>query len=114
MMVSYDGRLFRSRANSAGGDVGSDTRFHYHQRDRVVWATYEGGTVLFGTLIGTCDEEGRLDLRYQHVTVERTLKTGRCRSAPELLPDGRLLVRETWEWTEGGEGRGTSEIEEIG
>ena len=36
-----------------------------------------------------------------------------CRSVPEVLADGRLRLHETWSWTEGGEGAGTSTVEEM-
>ncbi len=112
--LNYDGRVFRSVANSDGGDVGPETIFHYFQRDEVVWATYEGGSVLFGTLVAKADSAGTLDMRYQHLTADGTFKTGRCRSRPEVLADGRVRVHEEWEWTGGVVGNGVSIVEEDG
>lgn len=57
--------------------------------------------------------DGRLDMRYQQVSTVGTIKTGRCVSVPEVLPDGRLRLRESWRWTEGGDGSGESTIEEV-
>ena len=110
---SYDGRVFRSVENSAGGDVGDETTFHYRQRDEVVWATYVGGAVRFGTLVAVADAHGVLDMRYQHVSSDGVFKSGRCRSIPESLPDGRLRLHERWHWTDGATGTGESIIEEI-
>ncbi len=112
MSVNYDGRTFRARANSEGGDVDAGTTFRYRQHGPLVWGTYEGGAVRFGTLIAVCDDTGRLDMRYQHVATDGTIKSGRCLSRPETLPDGRLRLHETWEWTEGGPGAGVSVVEE--
>jgi hypothetical protein len=112
-MVQYEGRVFRSVANSDGGDVGEGTTFHYHQQADIVWATYSGGSVRFGTLLARVDEDGNLDMRYQHVSIEGEFKSGLCRSRPEQLPDGRLRLHEQWQWTGGAEGRGVSIIEEI-
>jgi hypothetical protein len=39
--------------------------------------------------------------------------TGKCRSIPEILPDGRLRLREVWQWTSGDFSRGASVIEEL-
>jgi len=64
-------------------------------------------------LIATVDDTGRLDMRYQQVAIDGTLKAGRCISTPEVLPDGRLRLHESWNWTEGGDGSGTSVIEEM-
>ena len=111
--VSYDGRIFRSLANSEGGDVGDATTFHYRQEGEVVWATYAGGSVRFGTLLARADEAGNLEMRYQHLSSAGEWKAGRCQSRPELLPDGRLRVHERWQWTDGADGQGLSVIEEL-
>ena len=113
MKINYDGRHFRSVANDGAGDVDSDTLFHYRQEGDVVWATYHGGGVAFGTLTAVVLADGRLDMRYQQVSKTGTIKTGRCMSVPEILPDGRLRLHESWRWTEGGDGSGESRIEEV-
>jgi hypothetical protein len=79
----------------------------------VVWATYAGGSILFGTLLARADGDGNLDMRYEHLLRDGAFKTGRCNSRPELLSDGRLRVHEQWRWTDGAEGQGASVIEEI-
>ena len=111
--MNYEGRVFRSVANSEAGDVGQETTFHYRQEGQVVWAIYSGGSVLYGTLLAKADSAGNLDMRYQHLTRDGGFKTGRCQSRPELLPDGRLRLHEHWEWTSGAEGAGVSIVEEI-
>jgi hypothetical protein len=111
--VNYNDRYFRSVGNVDGGDVDADTVFHYRQEDEIVWATYRGGGVAFGTLTALVLPDGRLDMRYQQVSKDGIIKTGRCLSTPEILSDGRLRLHESWSWTEGGEGAGESRIEEI-
>jgi hypothetical protein len=110
--ISYDTRRFVSVSNTANGEVDARTVFHYRQRGDVVWATYEGGGVRFGTLVATVDAEGRLDMRYSHVNARGELMTGVCRSTPEVLPDGRLRLRERWRWTSGDGSEGESIVEE--
>jgi hypothetical protein len=112
-MINYDARIFRSVANSDGGDVGNETVFHYHQRDDIVWATYDGGSVTLGTLLAKVDSSGALDMRYHHVAADGTFKSGRCRSRPEILADGRIRLHEQWQWTDGASGEGASIIEEV-
>jgi hypothetical protein len=107
----YEGKTFRSVSNSASGDVSGETQFRYHQDGELVWATYEGGSVRFGTLVAKADAGGRLEMRYQHLTVDGELKTGRCTSVPEELDDGRLRLHEAWQWTDGESGK--SVIEEV-
>ncbi len=126
--VNYDGRIFQPVLApaapagdasgvpvqpTAGGDVDEGTRFQYHQQGNVVWATYSGGRVRFGTLVATLKSDGALDARYQHVASDGTIKSGRCRSTPEFLSDGRLRIHEEWAWTEGDAGSGSSIVEEL-
>jgi hypothetical protein len=113
MHMDYDDRRFASVTNSAAGDVGAGTMFHYRQQADVVWGTYEGGGIAMGTLIARVLADGSLDLRYQHVTREGAIKAGRCASKPEILTDGRIRLHERWQWTEGGAEAGESIIEEV-
>lgn len=111
--INYNDRYFVAKSNSMNGEVGADTLFHYRQRGQVVWATYEGGQVRFGTLIAKVNDEACLDMRYQHINRDGELMTGRCFSAPEVMPDGRLRLHERWQWTSGDESSGESIIEEV-
>ena len=113
MRIDYHDRHFRAVTNVGTGDVDTTTRFHYRQDGDVVWATYHGGSVAFGTLTARLLDDGSLDMRYQHVSIAGVMRTGRCRSTPELLSDGRIRLHESWQWTEGGEGSGESMIEEL-
>ena len=113
MKVDLEGRRFGSVENSASGEVGPETVFEYHQRDEVVWATYSGGAVRFGTLMATSDGDGVLDARYGHVNISGDLMTGECRSTPEVLGDGRIRLYEAWRWTSGDRSSGRSVVEEI-
>lgn len=111
--IDYDRRMFRALANSANGQVGGDTLFHYRQAGDLVVGTYQGGAIRHGQLIARVDGEGGLDMRYQHVTETGELMTGVCRTRPERLPDGRLRLHENWRWTCGDHSAGTSILEEI-
>ncbi|TPQ18609.1 hypothetical protein [Streptomyces sporangiiformans] len=110
--TDYDGRSFRSAATetatSAGVPVG-----RYHQKGDIVWAEFSGGAVVSGYLVGRQAGDGRLDLAYCQVLADRTVVSGRCVSTPEILPDGRIRLREDWERHGVGASRGVSYIEEI-
>ena len=110
--ISYEGREFVGVENTGSGEVGAETVFRYRQEGDVVWATYAGGGVRFGTLIATVGDGGRLDMRYGHVNARGELMTGECLSTPEVLPDGRLRLFERWRWTSGDRSAGTSVVEE--
>ena len=111
--INYNERVFQSVSNTSDGDVGAETVFRYRQDGDLVWGTYSGGHVRFGTLLAIASPEGTLAMRYQHLTSTGEFKAGECSSMPELLADGRVRLHEQWCWTAGGVGSGTSIVEEI-
>ena len=113
MSINYDNRYFKSVKNSGTGEVGQETIFHYRQEGAIVWATYEGGQIELGTLVAKVNQDGSLDMRYHHVNIKDEIMTGRCKSKPETMPDGRLRLYETWQWTSGDLSSGESVIEEF-
>jgi hypothetical protein len=106
----YGGRVFALRANSANGEAAPGTLFQYQQRDRNVWATYRGGRVREGTLVALAGDGDSLEIRYHQENVEGRFRAGRCRALPERLGDGRLLLREAWEWLDGDRSSGAAVI----
>lgn len=113
MKINYDQRRFRSIENSASGEVSGETVFHYRQQDDLVWAEYAGGEIRFGNLIAKVLEDGKLEMRYQHLNRKGELMTGKCVSTPKILPDGRIRLHEKWQWTCGDFSEGESIVEEI-
>jgi hypothetical protein len=112
--IDFNNRRFVSVSNSASGEVGSATVFHYRQSGDLVWATYEGGTIRFGTLVALVAGDGGLDMRYQHVNDRGEFRSGRCRSRLEVLPDRRYRLHEQWTWSNPRDGEsGESVVEEV-
>ena len=111
--IDFDRRRFRTVRNSDAGESSSETVFRYHQKGSVVWATYRGGDVTYGTLLARVDGHGRLDMVYQHLNKNGDFRSGRCRARTEILPDGRYRLHERWEWTSGAAGSGRSVTEEV-
>ncbi len=111
--INYDNKTFAPVQNSETGDVNTETVFHYHQKDNLVWAEYTGGEIVFGSLIAKVTEEDWLEMRYQHLNAQGELMTGKCFSTPEILADGRIRLYEKWQWTSGNLAKGESIVEEI-
>ncbi|MDQ3750235.1 MAG: n-acetylglutamate synthase [Acidobacteriota bacterium] len=111
--INYDNKTFASVQNSETGDVNTETVFHYHQKDNLVWAEYAGGEIVFGSLIAKVTDEDSLEMRYQHLNAQGKLMTGKCFSIPEILADGRIRLYEKWQWTSGNLAKGESIVEEI-
>ncbi|WP_226333563.1 n-acetylglutamate synthase [Echinicola marina] len=103
---------FRSVSNTDNGDVSSATVFHYSQEGEILTAHYEGGEIVKGHLIGKVDNNGVIDMRYHHINQAGELMTGKCISIPERLENGKIRLKESWEWTSGNFSKGESMIEE--
>ena len=113
MKINYHQRQFRSVRNSAAGQVNSDTLFYYVQEGHQLRASYQGGDIVFGQMLGIVHDDSSLDFVYHHIDRDGILKSGHCHSIPTLLPDGRIRLYETWQWNQGGEGSGESVVEET-
>lgn len=111
MPRSLEGLVLAPVLDQSAGQVGTRTRFAYHERDGEIWAEYTGGDIVRGHLVGTRAGD-RLDFRYVQLTRDGTTSSGHCVSTVLALPDGRLRLEETWEW-ESRPGSGTSVVEEI-
>ncbi|WP_406460704.1 hypothetical protein OH768_38215 [Streptomyces sp. NBC_01622] len=53
MVRSLEGLVLAPVADQAPGQVGTRTRFAYHEKDGEIWAEYAGGDVVRGHLVGT-------------------------------------------------------------
>jgi hypothetical protein len=112
-MIRYHNKRFRPVSNTPNGETTEQTVFHYRQDGSIVTASYAGGTIIQGHLIGVVDEWGVIDMRYHQVNVRGELMTGTCRSTPEILPNGKIRLHEQWQWTSGDGSAGKSVLEEI-
>jgi len=112
-MISYHDKYFRPVNNTANGETSAATIFHYLQDGNIISATYSGGRIRKGQLIGIVAEDGKFNLRYQQVNEEGEIMTGICISTPELMENGKLKLYEKWKWTSGDLSEGESVVEEL-
>ena len=112
-IINYHNRTFRTIQNTGTGEVNQQTIFKYYQKENMVWAEYSGGGIILGSLIATVDENGNLDMRYQHINERNEIMTGKCSSRPEILENSKLRIHEEWEWTCKDFSKGQSILEEI-
>ena len=111
--MNYHNKQFRAVENTSNGETSEETVFLYQQEGRILTATYSGGKIVKGHLIGLVDEEGNIEMSYHQVNQAGELMTGVCRSTPEILPNGKIRLYEKWSWTSGDKSEGESIIEEI-
>ncbi|MDY8135369.1 cupin domain-containing protein [Aquimarina sp. 2201CG5-10] len=109
--LNLNGKKFRSASSTTNGEVNSETIFHYRQNQNVIWATYEGGNILFGTLSGRL-EESKLIFTYQHQNLQGDFKTGKCESILKIINE-KIQLHEKWQWTCDDFSKGESVLEEI-
>lgn len=112
-MINYDNRIFRLISNSKNGEISKETIFIYKQKGNILTSEYSGGKIKAGHLIGLVRGNGEIEMCYHQVNDKNELMTGICKSNPELLPNGKIRLHETWKWTSGDYGNGNSIIEEI-
>lgn len=111
--IDYNGRRFRGVKNYDSGDLTRETLFEYYQEGLVVWGTFSGGGVLKGVLLARVLDDDSLDMVWQYVNRSGQLVRGTCLSCPQLLPDGRLRLHESWIIECEKQVAGESVIEEI-
>lgn len=112
-MIDYHNKQFRPVSNTDNGETSAATVFHYRQDGRILTSEYSGGKIIKGHLIGLVDDEGCISMRYHQVNDRNELMTGVCHSKPEILPNGKIRLHESWQWTSGDQSNGSSVIEEF-
>lgn len=110
--MNYNNKVFKPISNTDNGETSNETSFQYKQVGNIVTATYSGGKIIQGHLIGLVDSFGNIEMRYHQVNEKNELMTGICKSTPEILANGKIRLHEAWEWTSGDKSTGTSIIEE--
>lgn len=113
VLMNYNGRRFVSVENTENGEVSSQTVFEYQQDGKIISATYSGGEIIQGSLIGLVREDGSIEFRYNHVNSKDEIRGGECVSTPKILPDGRIRLYEKWKWLDEEVTEGSSIIEEV-
>ncbi|MCK4572991.1 MAG: n-acetylglutamate synthase [candidate division Zixibacteria bacterium] len=110
---NYEGRRFVGLVNYDDGDLTRETLFSYLQKENTVWGTFEGGRIRIGTLVADVKPDGSLDMRWLYLNIDGDFRWGSCISVPEILPDGRYRLFESWTDFTAEEITGTSVIEEV-
>lgn len=111
-MINYNDKTFRPVANTENGETSNETVFIYKQIGNVLTSEYSGGKIKKGHLIGLVDTKGNIDMRYHQINNKGEIMTGKCKSRPEILENGKIRLHESWEWTSGDKSKGQSIIEE--
>lgn len=113
-----DNRVFIPVENTDNGTVSGQTRFHFWQKGKVIFADYVGGDVAEGHIIGQFTTEDMGELLYHCLTIDGCLKAGQATATFSQMSDGRLAMDIDWEWLttnnpSGNANKGRSRYEEV-
>lgn len=112
MKINYNGKRFRPVQNTENSETSEDTVFEYRQTGSILTSAYAGGSIQQGHLLGKVDDAGNITLRYHQINQQGELMAGFCQSRPEIQPNGKIRLHETWQWTTGDCSKGTSILQE--
>jgi len=111
--INLNGRKFISVSNTSNGEVSEETIFNYSQRGDMVEATYSGGEIIKGYLIGKFTDTNKLYFSYQHINREMNIHIGEAESYIERQEGSKFRLKETWRWLNRDRSEGSSVIEEL-
>src|SRR6185312_9448509 len=103
----------RCLSDAVGGTAGNETIFSSRQTGHHITATYRGGDIVDGSLAATADDEGNLNIRYQHIDSSGQFLTGHGFSRPRVSDNGKIRLYVEWQWTCGDYRKGVSVLEEM-
>lgn len=112
-MINYNNKKFRILSSSENSETTFETVFIYKQEGAILTSNYKGGNIAIGHLIGLVANDGTINMRYHQINTNGELMTGICTSKPEILPNGKIKLHETWQWTSGDKSNGTSMLQEV-
>ena len=112
-MQNLNGKQFTLISNTAGNAEAGGTIFTFVQSGRAVRATYEGGGVVLGAIIGQFENEGHLTVLFQQVTSAGKLCGGEGQIEVTTSADGKLRFVDDWRFTINGEGGGQALWQEL-
>lgn len=114
MAIDLQGKRLRLTTNSSAGVArAGETIFLFEQRGDVFWGTYHGGHIARGVLVGR-HTGAEAVFWFQQLSEDGSYRAGVATSVIETAPDGRVLMRDRWRYTEGAVGEGDAVLVEIG
>ena len=98
-MINLNGKRFTLISNTAGNADAGKTIFMFVQNGRAIRATYEGGGVVLGAIIGHIAQDDHLIVLFQQVTNAGKLCGGEGEIEVTSGADGKLRFVDDWRFT---------------
>lgn len=112
-MLNLNNKIFINGKNTENGEVSAETKFHYHQHDHDIEATYCGGSIKKGHLLGVMTSDTTFTMLYHHINHNDELRVGQCHTTIVLQDNGQLKLVEQWQWLNGDCSKGESLLMEV-
>lgn len=109
--INLDGLRMNAVDTGDSGLVNAETVFEFHQQGHSVWATYGGGSVARGYLVGNVTGT-TLEFRYCQMGTDGSLDGGHSNCVIKRNRDGLVQIVEFFEWAS-RPGSGTNVIQEL-
>ena len=109
--ISLDGVKMHVVSTAEKGEVNADTLFNFTQNGLIISASYAGGKVQLGYLVGTLSDE-ELNFRYAQVDNSGRLDSGHSTCEVGQTVGGKIQLIEHFKW-DSREGSGTNVYEEV-
>lgn len=113
MTFNLNHKTFINAENTENGEVSGETIFHYVQDGHQIEATYHGGSIRHGHLLGVMTSDDTFSMLYHHLNHLNELRVGQCTTRIEVNADGRIQLIEQWQWLNGDCSQGESVLLEI-
>ncbi len=111
--IDLNNRKFSIQSNTENGEVSGETIFSYEQSDDIISASYQGGEIIKGNLIGKIIDDMYFEFVYHHINLKGEIMTGKCHSIPDVLDTGKIILKENWQWTCKDNSKGESVLIEL-
>lgn len=109
--LNLDGRQMHAVQTAANGVINRDTIFRFAQEGSSVWASYAGGRIERGFLVGVA-QDAKLTFHYCQLETGGVLNSGHSTCDLQRTADGLLEIIEHFQWASGA-GTGLNIIREV-
>ena len=113
MTLLLNNKTFINCESTANGDVSHETIFHYKQNHLQIEATYSGGSIRVGHIVGVMITTNTFTMVYHHLNKMNELRIDQCHTTITITPNGKIKLIERWQWLNGDGSKGESLLLEI-
>ncbi len=85
MNLNLNNKKFVNAKNTSNGEVSHETIFNYYQVGERIEATYSGGSITNGHLLGFMTSEKTFTMAYHHINEMNELRIGEWVIPPFLI-----------------------------